>query len=618
MGKQREMKWTKNYLPPNTLLKEKYRISAVLGVGSFGITYLAVDMLLDQLVAVKEFFPSGIAARDRQGNKVTVLPGGLEEFEKEKKIFRKEADNLFGLFDIPGICVVKDYFEENETAYLVEEYLPGGTLKEYLEEKNGHTISWEECREMFQPVMEGLCCIHTLGIVHRDISPDNLVFAENGELKLIDFGAAAVKEAAAESVKLKEYYAPPELYRETDVIGPWSDIFSLCAVVYQALTGNRPVPSMQRIRKDRLSKISGYTNIPQREEAALMQGLSLDIPKRFFYLGTLMNKLGMESSKAEDLIGKSRAVWGELWLRIITENNTELQKSGKKRLSYKQKKRILVSACVVGLSVLLLIGGLKIYANTHKEEVLKYKAKKQWEENEEPAKTALLITDTEDPDKYKKTLEALAPYEITREGLEEGDHDYDVPEEELKSLGLRSNGYVGNGKFFLDKDCVEELLGFYYDQQLKVTSEYYDGSVTVRRTGGRRELISRAYGSVSYSIKNTGGEEIQYSVYYDPVDRLVSEVHMQGDIEDARFFMEMIFPYLVPETYFTEEELDTLFAPSREAFEKQDALKGEENEGISEIVYVSNHARFRLFVRTSVDSNQKYVTLRLESSGYYW
>ena len=191
----------------------------------------------------------------------------------------------------------------------------------------------------------------------------------------------------------------------------------------------------------------------------------------------------------------------------------------------------------MGLSVLLLIGGLKIYANTHKEEVLKYKAKKQWEENEEPAKTALLITDTGDTDKYKKMLEALAPYEITREGLEEGDHDYDVPEEELKSLGLRSNGYVGNGKFFLDKDCVEELLGFYYDQQLKVTSEYYDGSVTVRRTGGRRELISRAYGSVSYSIKNTGGEEIQYSVYYDPVDRLVSEVHMQGDIEDARFFM---------------------------------------------------------------------------------
>ena len=89
-----------------------------------------------------------------------------------------------------------------------------------------------------------------------------------------------------------------------------------------------------------------------------MQGLSLDIPKRFFYLGTLMNKLGMESSKAEDLIGKSRAVWGELWLRIITENNTELQKSGKKSLSYKQKKRILVSAWVVGLSVLLLIGGL--------------------------------------------------------------------------------------------------------------------------------------------------------------------------------------------------------------------------------------------------------------------
>ena len=114
MGKQWEMKWTKHYLPPNTLLKEKYRISAVLGTGSFGITYLGIDTLLEQTVAIKEFFPAGMAVRDHQGENVSVLPEQMELFEKEKKTFKAEAERIFGLFDIPGICVVKDYFEENE------------------------------------------------------------------------------------------------------------------------------------------------------------------------------------------------------------------------------------------------------------------------------------------------------------------------------------------------------------------------------------------------------------------------------------------------------------------------------------------------------------------------
>ncbi|MBO5460543.1 MAG: serine/threonine protein kinase [Ruminococcus sp.] len=616
MGKQWEMKWTKNYLPPNTLLKDKYRISAVLGMGSFGITYLGVDTLLEQNVAVKEFFPSKISMRDRQGQNVTVLPDYLEEFEKGKVTFKKEAERIFGLFDIPGICVVKDYFEENETAYIVEEYLAGGTLKDYLTEQNGKMISWRECREMFEPVMEGLCHIHAMGIVHRDISPDNLMFTGDGELKLIDFGAATVKEAADETVILKEGYAPPEQYKDTDMIGPWSDIFAVCAVMYQTLTGNKPVPSLQRIGKDSLSKISNYTDIPQREEEAVLQGLSLDIPKRYFYIGNLMDRLGMDVSKVQNLIGKNRAVWGEIWLKIITENNTELQKSRKKRLSFKQKKGILTFGAAAAVMVLLFVGGLKLYIITHEEEVLKYEAQKIREENEEAAKTKGLITDTEDAAEYEEMLDALEPYETTVEGTEEGDHDYEVPKDVLKKLGLCSNGYMGYGKFCLDVECVEKILEFYYDQKLTVTSEYYNGTVTARETGGRREMESRAYGSVSYSTKNTEGEEIYISIEYDPVDELVSQIYIKGDIEDGRFFLEKIFPYFVPETYFMTEEIETLFASSTEAFSKQETLSGDEH--LSEDVYVSNHAKFNLTVSTMVGADYKYVNLRLKSSGYYW
>lgn len=617
MGRQWEMKWTKNYLPPNTLLKEKYRISAVLGSGSFGITYLGMDILLEQTVAVKEFFPAKIAMRDCKGKNVTVLSEHLDEFKYEKTIFRKEAENIFGLFDIPGICSVKDYFEENDTAYIIQEYLAGGTLKEYLDNQARHSVSWEECSEMFRPVMEGLCHIHSHGIVHRDISPDNLMFTENGELKLIDFGAATVKEAVKD-VKLKEDYAPLEQYKATDLIGPWSDIFALCAVMYQALTGNKPVPAMQRIRKGRLVKISNYTNIPQQAEEAILQGLSLDIPKRYFYIGNLMDKLGMDTSKVKHLIGKNRAVWGEIWLKIITENHTEIQKSKKIRLSYTQKKTVFISVGAIAAVILMLFGGIKIYSSTHKEEVLKYNVQKMRKKNEQLAKTPTIVTDTKNPDEYKRMMEMLAPYERDGKAGAEDDNYYEVPQYVLIDMGLRSNGYMEYGKFAVDINSMEEILTYYYNQKPAAISESYFGNVMVSKGGSRSELTSQAHSSISYSVKNKEGKEVNISVEYDPVDHLISYVMVTGNIEDGRYFLNNVFTYFVPQTYFNEEDLDTIFAPSYEAFAKQDTLNHEENENITENRYLLNHALFNLSVMTSVKANDKYVSLILKPSGYYW
>ncbi|MGI6021443.1 MAG: serine/threonine protein kinase [Lachnospiraceae bacterium] len=612
MGKQWEIKWTKKYLSPNTLLKEKYRISAVLGTGSFGITYLGMDQLLEQTVAIKEFFPSGIGMRDPEGKRVSVLPEHLDEFEYEKSVFKKEAENIFGLFDVTGICAVKDYFEENNTAYIIQEYLSGGTLKEYLEQRDGHLIPWTECAEMFRPVMEGLCHIHSRGIVHRDVSPDNLMFSENGELKLIDFGAATVKEAVKD-VKLKEAYAPLEQYKATELIGPWSDIFALCAVMYQVLTGNKPIPAIQRVKKDRLAKISNYADIPQQAEDAILQGLSLDIQKRYFYIGNLMENLGMDISKERLLIGKTREFWGETWLKITTENTARSQKSGNKRLTYRQKKTIIITACTVAAILFIMFGGIKLYSAVHPEEALKYKIQRVRKNNERAAKTPMIINDSEDPGKFDRMKKALSPYKT---GEEDGVYSYDVPKDVLKSIGLCGNGYMESGKFSVDTESMNDILTYCYDQKPTVDSEYYYGDVRIKDVGSIKTLASSAYSSISYSVINEAGKEISISVYYDPVDELISEVSLKGDIEDGIFFLKKIFPYFVPETYFTEEESDTLFAPSYEAFAKQEA----ENEegGSTESVYLSNHALFRMMVMTSTGKYNNYIMITLKSSGYYW
>ena len=150
------------------------------------------------------------------------------------------------------------------------------------------------------------------------------------------------------------------------------------------------------------------------------------------------------------------------------------------------------------------------------------------------------------------------------------------------------------------------------------TSEYYYGSVIVQEKGKRSELTSRAYASISYSLKNEAGEELKITMEYDPVDKLISQIYLKGDVEDGKYFLENIFPYFVQETYFTEDEMNTLFAPSLEAYEKQDTLNAEEDEHISDNVYLSNHAKFNLSVDTMVGADYKYISLRLKSTGYYW
>ena len=167
-------------------------------------------------------------------------------------------------------------------------------------------------------------------------------------------------------------------------------------------------------------------------------------------------------------------------------------------------------------------------------------------------------------------------------------------------------------------DSLEEILTYYYNMKPAVTSEYYYGNVMIRKTGNKSELTSSAYCTIYYSVKNEEGKEITITVEYDPVDNLITHMTLEGDIGDGMFFLKNIFSYFVQETYFTEEELDTLFAPSYEAFAKQDTLNDEEDEEITESIHVSNHALFNLTAMTSVRADYKYITLFLEPSGYYW
>ena len=180
------------HLQPFSILAGKYLLGMAIGEGGFGITYIGMDLNLEMRVAIKEYYPHGCAIRDTKGNSCTVCSytGDRQNlFEAGREKFINEARVLARCDTLPEIVAVRDFFKENRTAYIVMEYIEGKTLKTYLKEKGGK-ISVSETLKMMEPVIRSLGQVHRMNLIHRDISPDNLMIRTDGSVKVLDFGGA--------------------------------------------------------------------------------------------------------------------------------------------------------------------------------------------------------------------------------------------------------------------------------------------------------------------------------------------------------------------------------------------------------------------------------------------
>lgn len=269
-------------LPLRTILNGKYMLGKVLGEGGFGITYIAVDLNLNMPVAIKEYYPNGFVARNTTmtgDTAITKFQGEkLEFFERGLERFLEEARSLAQFYQMSGIAAVKDFFKENDTAYIVMEYVDGITLKEYLK-KQGGRIDYKVVLALMQPIIHSLEQVHAEGIIHRDISPDNIMFNSKGDLKLLDFGAARNYETNQNkslSIMLKPGYAPEEQYRSKGTQGPYTDVYALCATMYKMITGKTPPESLERRVGDSIvwPRQLGI-NIPENIELVLKKGMEI-------------------------------------------------------------------------------------------------------------------------------------------------------------------------------------------------------------------------------------------------------------------------------------------------------------------------------------------------------
>lgn len=322
-------------LKSGQILGDKYVIKECLGAGGFGITYLAENLNIGTKYAIKELFPKHMVRRGEDGVKVLPLYPGQDEWKKQLQSFFQEAKILGEFTEEAAIVRVHDYFKANGTAYMVMDYLDGSTLLE-IQKAKGPQKAEDIVRKMI-PVAKSLSRLHASGLIHRDISPENLMEEKDGSVKLMDFGSATEYSSMRDrELLLKEGFAPPEQYASDGSLGPWTDLYAFCASIYSCITGITPVSSISRVFVDDLKKPSALgIGIDPRLEEILMRGMDPDWSARYPDMETFLAAVR----------------------RILPEPDTA--KTGEKR-----RNRAFISGIMAALAcTAVLLTGFMIYQN---------------------------------------------------------------------------------------------------------------------------------------------------------------------------------------------------------------------------------------------------------------
>ena len=278
----KEVAWSNSpeLLPVGMILRgaRPYQIGAVIGRGGFGVTYIAMDLSNGRRVAVKEYFPSQTARRT--GGFLESVTGCAEAYESGRRSFVKEAQMLASLKGMSSVVQGLEYIETGGTAYLVMEYLDGTPLYRIVEEQG--RIPANELMPRLKPLMEDIGKLHARGVVHRDISPDNIMWMSDGTLKLLDFGCArSTQDNKTMTVAIKKGFAPLEQY-QTRRQGPCTDVYALAATVYYCVTGTLPPDAPTRLLSEQPLKSPNSlgAGLTAEQEKALLWGMELKMADR--------------------------------------------------------------------------------------------------------------------------------------------------------------------------------------------------------------------------------------------------------------------------------------------------------------------------------------------------
>ncbi len=542
-------------LKPGVILKERYKIEEVIGAGGFGITYRAWDPLLQSYVAIKEYYPSGIATRSADSSKVCV-PVGQEqrEYHRGRIRFLKEAQDVARFQSEPNIVSIYDYLEENDTAYMVMEYLHGCTLKQYIREHGGR-LDTDHILHICLSVLDALAVVHKAGMIHRDISPENIFICEDLTVKLIDFGAAKQVYLDGEqtmSVVLKPGYAPPEQYAKKDKQGPWTDIYALGATLYFAATGEKPEESFGRVLEDTIKPVCEVNpEIPRAMSQVIMRAMSVKIEDRY---------QAVEAMREALLAGEGQNVQMEPYV-------IPASRISKRDLPKKRGFLIGVAFCIV---IMLVMTGIWMAGRVAKKAGTATATEMNAASTEAQTATmadAQTATDAEQAaTEAEKTTQADNPMVMhvpTKEELaeqEKSDAILNITSSETERVSIDAFEYMkdGNQGYRMESadglaavayegDCVKLCLK-YYDSILGDTPQVTDDLI-YSYTFERYDSDYGIYRAI-YDADDTSGYW-DYATLYPPEfhfadDSFTLYIPLTSGLEDGRY--KLYFSYEDPAT----------------------------------------------------------------------
>ena len=540
-------------LKPGVILKERYKIEEVMGAGGFGITYRAWDPLLQSYVAIKEYYPSGLATRSADSSKVCV-PVGREqrEYHRGRIRFLKEAQDLARFQSEPNIVSIYDYLEENDTAYMVMEYLYGCTLKQYIREHGGW-LSTDYILHICLSVLDALAVVHASDMIHRDISPENIFICEDMTVKLIDFGAAKQVYLDGEqtmSVVLKPGYAPPEQYAKKDKQGPWTDIYALGATLYFAATGEKPEESFGRALEDTIKPVCVVNpEIPMYLSKVIMQAMSVKIENRYPTVEAMREALLDGANQ-----GEVRSIY------TIPKSSIP-----KRYLQTGKKLRGIVL-----ILILLILGGTiwMLRLKMHQpENVAVTPIDASTEEKTATQTDAQISTLPEPVSEAEQTTgnsdNSMVMHVPTKEELEEQqklDAILNVTSSETERVSIDAFEYMEDGNLGGVMDSSQMATDPYYGDCAKLRLKYYDSllanppqmsetftnSFTFEKYDSETGIYKPIYGLAG--MESTW----DYATWFTPQfhfdkDAFTLYIPLASDLEDGKY--KLYFSYEDPDTY---------------------------------------------------------------------
>ena len=361
MGEQDGLK---RALPDSYILCKRYRIGQEIGEGGFGITYSGTRLSDDRRVAIKEYFPAQYASREDgcADSCLHIFYGEKSvQFQKGLVHFKHEAEILQQYSYLDGMVTVLDTSEANNTAYIIMEFVEGITLSQYVRE-NG-VFSYNELVQLMTPIMKSLAQIHRQGIIHRDISPENIQIGLDNRFYLLDFGAAKEldNQAPQNTIIFKQGYAPPEQYTGGGKQGPWTDVYALAATMYTALAGEQPIDAVLRMQQDEMeteySKLSGVTDWQRN---ALKKGLELKPAERYQNMETFLADLSvMPRIEEQKTLIRTEEEKGHR--HGLFADRTQSRKNGSEPDQVKNRKRYSFIGWILGVILLAMLSGMAIH-----------------------------------------------------------------------------------------------------------------------------------------------------------------------------------------------------------------------------------------------------------------